>query len=494
MADPEAVNLVKEALASGKTEQEVIALMKQAGYTDQAISEVMAEIKRQPGDELARRIAEKNKIPLTQAAQKQPSAQPAMQSMPGTGLDKSVLNLLKMSFMAFIHPTETARKLRGNVTTVDGLKVVCLAGLIIGAVSLVLGLLGGSDISDLVVNFVGAVFGIILAWIIGSGILWVCGKIVGGKGSAGNLATGIAFIQASTAIIGYLLIIVSVVTITYIVVSSLLAMASASSVGSLFMLAASPEMFMRASGIMTAVGAVIFIFSLYILYLEVIFVREFMELSAGRAIIAVLLPVITLAILAFVTVVLLFGMIFAPASSYSTVNLSLCKSAAAQCSMGLATGTYASGNECIMCDSACSENGQEIVLNAVQYCKEGKSNLIKESGDESGWPMVTEGPALKIVDYKLTPTQLSLILGNKAGMSLKITSLNIDGNIAGTLQSIDEQVPAGANSPQLIVPISGLTSASIGSFTDFTVNVHYDVIGGNSGEIDVAEFYIRVSA
>ncbi len=85
MADPEAVNLVKEALASGKTEQEVIILMKQAGYTDQAVSEVMAELKGQPGDELAKRIAEKNRISLAQAAPKQ---QPVMQQMPVSRLKR----------------------------------------------------------------------------------------------------------------------------------------------------------------------------------------------------------------------------------------------------------------------------------------------------------------------------------------------------------------------------------------------------------------------
>ena len=89
MADPEAVELVKEALASGKTEQEVIALMKQAGYTDQAVSEVMAEIRGQPGDELARAVAEKNRIPLAQDAPRRAAAQPAMQPMPSARLSKT---------------------------------------------------------------------------------------------------------------------------------------------------------------------------------------------------------------------------------------------------------------------------------------------------------------------------------------------------------------------------------------------------------------------
>ncbi len=84
MADPEAVNLVKEALASGKTEQEVIVLMKQAGYTDQAVSEVMSVIKGQPGDELARKIAEKNRISLAQATPKQLT----MQQMPVSRLKR----------------------------------------------------------------------------------------------------------------------------------------------------------------------------------------------------------------------------------------------------------------------------------------------------------------------------------------------------------------------------------------------------------------------
>ena len=88
MVDADAVNLVKEALKSGKSEKEVIALMKQAGYADQSIADVLAEVRggASPADELARRIAVKNNIPVQPnlprlGPRNLPSQPPAMQPM-----------------------------------------------------------------------------------------------------------------------------------------------------------------------------------------------------------------------------------------------------------------------------------------------------------------------------------------------------------------------------------------------------------------------------
>lgn len=99
MVDTEAVNLVREALKSGKTEAEVVALMKQAGYTDPAISEILTEAKRDayPVDELARRIAEKNKIKPSQDMPKpEPQTVPTQQPMGAapSNINKSIIGLL----------------------------------------------------------------------------------------------------------------------------------------------------------------------------------------------------------------------------------------------------------------------------------------------------------------------------------------------------------------------------------------------------------------
>lgn len=49
MVDQNAVDLVKEALTRGKTESELVALLRQSGYNDGAISEIMAAAKPSVG-------------------------------------------------------------------------------------------------------------------------------------------------------------------------------------------------------------------------------------------------------------------------------------------------------------------------------------------------------------------------------------------------------------------------------------------------------------
>jgi hypothetical protein len=109
---------------------------------------------------------------------------------------------------------------------------------------------------------------------------------------------------------------------------------------------------------------------------------------------------------------------------------------------------------------------------------------------------VTEGSAFKIVDKNLVSTGiLTLTLGNKVGTTVNITSLNVTGDITGLkLVAPPETVVAGANilAPYQIT-VTGLSSASVGSFARFTVTINYDAIGGISGKKDVAQFSIKVS-
>lgn len=90
MVDQDAVNLVKEALASGRNQQEIVSLMKQAGYTDAAISEVMTGIKQPQQDDVAAKIAAKNNLPMGQDLPKLgPAALPMQQTAPATQEKKS---------------------------------------------------------------------------------------------------------------------------------------------------------------------------------------------------------------------------------------------------------------------------------------------------------------------------------------------------------------------------------------------------------------------
>ena len=109
---------------------------------------------------------------------------------------------------------------------------------------------------------------------------------------------------------------------------------------------------------------------------------------------------------------------------------------------------------------------------------------------------VTEGSAFKIVDKNLVSSgTLTLSLGNKVGTTVSITSLNVTGDIIGyKIVTPAETVVAGANilAPYQIT-VTGLGTASVGSFARFTVTIHYDVVGGIGNKTDVAQFSIKVS-
>lgn len=108
---------------------------------------------------------------------------------------------------------------------------------------------------------------------------------------------------------------------------------------------------------------------------------------------------------------------------------------------------------------------------------------------------VTEGSAFKIVDKNLNTSTLTLMIGNKAGTTVTLNSIDVSGDITGSYAlPAPETVVAGANSAAPYeVTVSGLSSASVGSFAKFTVTFNYDIVGGIAGKQDVAQFSIKVS-
>ena len=110
---------------------------------------------------------------------------------------------------------------------------------------------------------------------------------------------------------------------------------------------------------------------------------------------------------------------------------------------------------------------------------------------------VTEGSAFKIVDKNLQVGTLKLTLGNKAGTTVAINSINVSGDVYNTAlytTGLPETVVAGANIVGTYeIPVAGLSAGSVGSFARFTVTVNYDVVGGITSKTDVAQFSIKVS-
>jgi TRAP-type C4-dicarboxylate transport system permease large subunit len=110
---------------------------------------------------------------------------------------------------------------------------------------------------------------------------------------------------------------------------------------------------------------------------------------------------------------------------------------------------------------------------------------------------VTEGSAFKIVDKNLQVGTLKLSLGNKAGTTVTINSINVSGDVYNTalfVTGLPETVVAGANIVGTYeIPVEGLSAGSVGSFARFTVTVNYDVVGGIADKTDVAQFSIKVS-
>ncbi len=317
MADVEAVNLVREALKSGKTEAEVVTLMRQAGYTDQAISEIMAGAKRwaYPADELARRIAEKNNIPVQQNLPKLgpsnlPSRPPVVQPMPisSSGLDKSIVGMFKLAIDTFLHPEGASKKIKGNVSMGDGAKLVGLCGITVAVLITILMVLGVAMLSMIAPSqFAGPLFMIILligggliigfpivmllGWILGTGILWVSAKILGGKRAFSAFASEMAFPQVGISLANIVIIIIEFIILIAIAATAATSLMGALAGGGLLGVFSAFSAFastMMIGGIIT--GLITLVFSIYALYVFVVFIRESMEMCTLRAIIAIFLP------------------------------------------------------------------------------------------------------------------------------------------------------------------------------------------------------------
>jgi hypothetical protein len=343
MADVEAVNLVREALKSGKTEAEVVALMRQAGYTDPAVSEILTEAKKgaYPADELARRIAEKNNIPVQQNLPKLgpsnlPSQLPRVQPMPisSSGLDKSIIGMFKLAIDTFLHPGEASKKIKGNVSMGDGAKLIALCGIVVALITsifilvgmLLLGSLasvatGGLNFDTFLVSWVvmtvamliAMPIGLLIGWIIGTGIVWISAKILGGKRSFSAFASEMAFPQVGISLANIVVAIIEFVIMVVIAMNAVASLMSALAGGGLLGVFGAFGAFastMMIGGIIT--GLISLVVGIYALYVLVVFIRESMEMSTLRAIVAIFLPLIAIIIIGAVIASVMVGYWFTP--------------------------------------------------------------------------------------------------------------------------------------------------------------------------------------
>jgi hypothetical protein len=327
MVDLDAVNLVREALKSGKTENEVVVLMKQAGYIDVAISEILAVAKRgvYPADELARRIAEKNNIPLQQTMPKLgpptiPSQPPLMQPMPVpvSNIDKNIIAMFKLSIDAFLHPAETSKKIKGSVSMGDGAKLIGLCGIAVALIisifilvgMLLLGTLASAVASiDMSMFFVSWIIGTIvmlfvvpiamlIGWVIGAGILWISAKVLGGTRSYSEFAAEMVFPQVGISLVNIAVIIIEFIIFIIIALNAAASLMSSLSSGGIFGIFSAFAAFtstMVIGGIIT--GLISLVVGIYALYVLVVFIKESMEMSTIKAIIAIFLPLVAVIII-----------------------------------------------------------------------------------------------------------------------------------------------------------------------------------------------------
>jgi hypothetical protein len=324
MVDIDAVNLVREALKSGKSQNEVVVLMKQAGYTDQSIADVLAEAKKgsYPADELARRIAEKNNIPLQQSMPKlgpatMPSQPPLIQPMPvpSSGIDKSIMGMLKLSIDSFLHPGEASKKIKGSVSIGDSAKLLALYGVAAAFLITVLMILGVAILSMIAPSqFAGPLFIVILVvgigliigfpiamligWIIGTGILWVSAKILGGTRSYSEFSAEMALPQVGISLVNIAVGIIEFVIIAAIAMGAVASLMNAVATGGLtgmFVAFAAFTSTMMIGGIIT--GLISLVVGIYALYVLVVFIKESMEMSTIKAIIAIFLPLVAVIIM-----------------------------------------------------------------------------------------------------------------------------------------------------------------------------------------------------
>jgi hypothetical protein len=166
------------------------------------------------------------------------------------------------------------------------------------------------------------------------------------------------------------------------------------------------------------IGLITLVFSIYALYILVVFVRESMEMSTLGAVVAIFLPVIVVFIIgAVISSIMVLSLVGSFNGVSSSASLTACKTAATTCSMNLATGVYSSGSQCeTSCRQACtSSSGTEVVPNAVSYCMAGESSLI--SGG------TTTQYSLSVV--KCNPNTNTLDIKNTGGMSINDQSFSL---------------------------------------------------------------------
>ncbi len=348
MVDLDAVNLVKEALKSGKSENQVVVLMRQAGYSDQAIVDVLAEAKRgaSPVDELARRMAARNmpaqpNLPRL-GPQSLPSQPPTLQPMPlpSSGLDKSIIGMFKLAINSFLHPAETAKKIKGSVSMVDGAKLLAIMGVALTLIISILMLIGvmllGSiaSVANASLNFgaflvpwitwtvimlVVMPLALLLGWVIGTGILWVGAKILGGARSYSEFAAEMAFAQVGISLANVVVIIIEFIIMAVVAVNAVAAMISAFTAGGALGILGAFATFASTMIIGWMItGLIGLVFGIYALYVFVVFIRESMELSTLKAIVAIFLPLIVIFILGVVASVMVWYWVSPLTSGFTT--------------------------------------------------------------------------------------------------------------------------------------------------------------------------------
>ena len=185
---------------------------------------------------------------------------------------KKMLNDITLSLK---RPREAARA-KLNATLGEGITIVLLCAVVASAM-MIASMLVSSIMSMSVANMMGSVIGIalfvligipmllvfaLLTWLIGTGLLWLFAKILGGTGKFSNLAGAYAY-----------------------------------PAGGIMLVNAAASFFNFVPYLTIISGLVLIFISFYALYLEYVYVMEIMKLSSGKAILAVLLPMIIFTLL-----------------------------------------------------------------------------------------------------------------------------------------------------------------------------------------------------
>jgi len=376
MVDQEAAELVKEALRSGKTEKEVITLMKQAGYTDEAISELMAGVSNQPGNNLAGRAAEKNKIQIQDMPRMGPRMMPLQ---PGA----SMIDWIKLAFLSFIHPKTSADELREKAGFLPGFTMVALGGVVVVLVVLLMTLLmggfvfGGPPMGSLIIIMV-VIFLLYLGfWLLLGSVSWLIGKLLGTVSSYKTFVGGFGFAYSSISVVSMAVGIVILYAYLWINYSSMASLYSYSN----------PSNAISIVIMQFLLYAAIFVLSTYSEFIFFIFTRELLKFSDERAVWnSIISTLVTAIIISLISVALvwawlspLLGSGFVSQNGSSSASVAVCKMAASTCEANLAAGVYTSGTQCASsCRVSCKDSsGNDVTANAYTYCISGLSDYIE---------------------------------------------------------------------------------------------------------------------